>query len=387
MDCTSVAVRVLLTGQIFVKIDYIRSGLMDNEVTVLGATGYTGQLVVEELQRLRIPFDIAGRSATKLAQLQQRLGLGDDVNQIVADPTQPSTLPNLFQKNTRVLVNCAGPFTRLGEPVVRAAVQAGVHYLDITGEQGFMARVFDQYDLAAQLKNCALIPACGVEYALSNWLAALAAQDLEPLDSILTATNTTGIQTTSGTQLSLLRVLAEAGIGWENGRRVRRLAGSQSRSLKFPSGTYTGVWSPFGETITLPRQFQVKNVGCYMTMPAPFAVSLRVFAPLVPITSQLMSGFFERVLKSGKGPSPTDRSSGRWEILAQAESSRGKRSAILTGNDAYGLTAHIIGYAVGKLLSSEFKGKGALGPAQAFEPRAALEYLGDFGVKFELKVL
>ena len=360
---------------------------MDNKVTVLGATGYTGQLIVEELQRLRIPFNIAGRDAAKLAQLGQRLGLGDEIAQIVADPTQPFTLPNLFQATTRVLVNCAGPFTRLGEPVVKAAVQAGVHYVDITGEQGFIARVFDQYDLAAQLKNCALIPACGVEYALSNWLAALAAQDLEPLDSILTATNTTGIQTTSGTQLSLLRVLGQPGIGWEDGRRVRRLAGSQSRSLKFPSGIHTGVWSPFGETITLPRQFQVKNVNCYMVMPAPFAASLRVFAPLVPVTSRLMGSFFERVLESGKGPLPADRPRGRWEILVQAESARGKRAAVLNGNDAYGLTAHIIGYVVGKLLSLEFQGKGALGPAQAFEPRAALEYLADFGVKFELKML
>ena len=49
-----------------------------------------------------------------------------------------------------VLINCAGPFTFAGEPVVRAAVDAGVHYVDSTGEQPFIRMVFDRYGAAAE---------------------------------------------------------------------------------------------------------------------------------------------------------------------------------------------------------------------------------------------
>lgn len=357
---------------------------MTKKVTVFGASGYTGQLIVAELQRLGLKFDIAGRSQEKLAELTQKLKLNDEVRQIVADPLQPTTLSTLFNTDTRILVNCVGPFTKLGEPVIKAAVAAGVHYLDITGEQNFIAKVFDYYDVPAQLKNCALIPACGVEYALSNWLAALVATEVTSLDTILTATNVLSIQTTSGTQLSLFQALAEPGWSWQNNQRVRRLTGSQSRVFDFPSGKRTAIFAPFGDTITLPRQFAVKNVESYMVVPASVAASTKIFAPLLPATSRLTGLLLDPFLKSGRGPNSENRTKANWEIVAIAENSSKKVKGSLTANDAYGLTARIIGYAVKELLKPEFSGKGALGPAQAFAPRSALEYLRDFGLNFQV---
>lgn len=357
-----------------------------NKITVLGATGYTGQLIVAELQRLKLPFNIAGRNIQKLNLLQQQLGLNSDVKQIVADALQPQTFAALLE-GTKVLINCAGPFTTLGEAVVKASSEAGVHYLDITGEQPFIARVFDQYDLPATLKNCALIPACGVEYALSNWLAAIAAHELEPLDTIVTATNVLAIQPTAGTQLSLFKALGEPGIGWEKGRRVRKFTASQVRDFSFPSGVRRGVWSPFGDTITLPRQFKVNNVASYVILPAPLATSLPFFAPILPVTTRLAGLILEPWLKATSGPALEKRQQARWEMLALASSDTGKRRATLTGHDAYCLTAVIIGYAAQQLLSPDFSLKGALGPAQAFEAQAALRYLRDFGVNFEVKML
>ena len=43
------------------------------------------------------------------------------------------------------MIACAGPFSVHGEPVLRTAAEAGTHYLDTTGEQGFMKRVFDEF--------------------------------------------------------------------------------------------------------------------------------------------------------------------------------------------------------------------------------------------------
>jgi short subunit dehydrogenase-like uncharacterized protein len=360
---------------------------MSAKITVFGATGYTGQLIVAELQRLKLPFNIGGRSTLRLAQMAQRLQLGEEVAQIVADPLQPATLPALFRYDTRILVNCSGPFTRFGEPVVKAAVETGTHYLDITGEQNFIVRVFDQYGLAASLKQCALIPACGVEYALTNWLATLVAAKLEPLDRISTVTNVLRIQATSGTSLSLFQALAAPGFSWEDGHRVRRLAGSQLRIFDFPSGRRSTIWSPFGDMVTLPTHLQVKNVASYIALGPVAARTTHLLAPLLPTLSKLVNPVLSRLLRSGRGPTLKERQQAQWEMLALAESPKGSCRATLKAGDAYGLTAHIVGYCAEKLLSPDFKQVGALGPAQAFEAQAALEYLGDFGLTFAVKML
>ena len=101
-------------------------------ITLFGATGYTGRLVARALARIEIPGQglvddqvrLAGRSPEKLARLAG--SLPGSPAWLVADATRPATLPPLFQ-DSRVLVNCAGPFTDLGEPVVAQAALNGVH--------------------------------------------------------------------------------------------------------------------------------------------------------------------------------------------------------------------------------------------------------------------
>ena len=36
------------------------------------------------------------------------------------------------------MIDCAGPFSLYGEPVLAAAVETETHYLDTTGEQPYM---------------------------------------------------------------------------------------------------------------------------------------------------------------------------------------------------------------------------------------------------------
>ena len=45
--------------------------------------------------------------------------------------------------STRVLLTTVGPYTRLGEPVVAACVEAGTDYVDITGEPGFVGGIVE----------------------------------------------------------------------------------------------------------------------------------------------------------------------------------------------------------------------------------------------------
>ena len=54
---------------------------------------------------------------------------------VIADVDDEKSL-NSMAASTRVLLNCVGPFRYWGEPVVKACIGAGTHYLDICGEPG-----------------------------------------------------------------------------------------------------------------------------------------------------------------------------------------------------------------------------------------------------------
>src|SRR5437763_16694256 len=97
-------------------------------ILVLGATGYTGRLMVAHLKEKGQPLAIAGRSMARLKDLQISLNLPQDILILEADPTRPETLAALFRPEIGLIINCVGPYTTLGEPVVRAALEACVHY-------------------------------------------------------------------------------------------------------------------------------------------------------------------------------------------------------------------------------------------------------------------
>ena len=178
-----------------------------NKVVLFGASGYTGSLTAPVLAQHGFDLVLAGRDRARLEAIRRLPGL-ENCEIAVADPLQPESLPYLFENHPTLLVNCVGPFTLYGEAVVKAALKAGVHYLDITGEQEYLARVIKRYHALAQEKQVAIIPGCGVEYALGNWAAALAADELEPLDtiSVANAVALKGRGISSGSILSLLEV-------------------------------------------------------------------------------------------------------------------------------------------------------------------------------------
>jgi short subunit dehydrogenase-like uncharacterized protein len=52
---------------------------------------------------------------------------------IVADIEDESSLQEMASQ-ARVVVNCVGPYRFYGEPVVRACIAGGAHYVDVSGE-------------------------------------------------------------------------------------------------------------------------------------------------------------------------------------------------------------------------------------------------------------
>ncbi|CAI8591866.1 unnamed protein product [Vicia faba] len=148
------------------------------DVIILGASGFTGKYVLKEAlkflnnqssssssQSPLTSIAIAGRNPTKLSQTlkwSSHPNPPPSIPILPADTSDPSSLRSLSSQ-TRLILNCVGPFRLHGEPVVSACVDSGCDYLDICGEPEFMERMESDYHDRAYETGSLVVSACGFD--------------------------------------------------------------------------------------------------------------------------------------------------------------------------------------------------------------------------------
>lgn len=360
---------------------------MSGRIVVYGATGYTGRLVAAELQASGADFVLAGRSRSKLDVLASEVGGSPAVEAVALDDSKG--LRELIEPCAAVIA-CAGPFTVHGEPVVRTAAEVGTHYLDTTGEQGFMKRVFDEFGPIAKGNGAALITGMGFDYVPGDMIASLTAHDMGPLSELSLNYAVQGFGPSRGTARTALGQITGSDVQWLEGDYV---AGDPSISRgKFDFGGSIGVQRmtryPAGEHITVPRHVDTRTVRTALTAsttsPAPVAAPLLMTGLSLALKTPLRRVLGAAVDRLPEGPATADRRAARFTIVCEARSGARRRRGEIQGKDVYGMTARSI--VTGALLSAEpgFQGSGALAPSQAFDPASFLAELSDFGVKYEV---
>jgi short subunit dehydrogenase-like uncharacterized protein len=349
-------------------------------ITLFGATGYTGRLVAQALDRLGFEFRLAGRSPEKLTRLSD--SLPSTPPWLVADAARPDTLPALF-RDTRLLINCVGPFTDLGEPVVAQAAQNGVHYLDTTNELGYVYRM-QSYDPLAQQNGAAIVPGCGFEVALADCAAAvLNAQGSPTADEVSVVYALSGRGTSLATRRSAVRALATSWLGYRDGRWHWAVPGGEARRVRLPDGVRPALSFPSSETVTVPSHVPVRRVTTWMTF--PWLVVL--WGPLlVPAFAWLARGLVGRLvvaLISRVAPPPKTgmRSQAPFCVHVALRQGNASQTLTLTGQGVYDITAEIIAYAAGQMIQPDYDRSGVLAPAVALAPQALLDHaVAEWGV-------
>jgi len=153
----------------------------DLAVAVLGATGITGRRAVDYLRdrapEVGAPWAIAGRDEGRLEALLDGWPADRRPEVVRVDVADAASVGRLAER-TRVVVNFAGPFARLAPPVIAACVAAGTHYIDVTGEIGFVARMIAEHHERARERGAKIVQVAGFEALPFDLLARLGIERL-----------------------------------------------------------------------------------------------------------------------------------------------------------------------------------------------------------------
>jgi short subunit dehydrogenase-like uncharacterized protein len=358
-------------------------------IAVYGATGYTGRLVVAELLKADADFIVSGRSPEKLDALRAEFEL--DAPARAARLDDPASLRELLA-DSAVVIDCAGPFVKFGEPVLAAAVETGTHYLDTTGEQPYMKMAYERYGSGAARAGVAVVPAMGFDYVPGDMIASLTANGMGELDELDMHYCWRDFTPSQGTARTTLEIIAGHDLEWRNMEWVEASGGVSRGSYEFPEpfGRQHMFRYPSGEQITVPRHVPTRNVRASMNTGAFSSERLApIFAATVRPAGLAMRTPLKRVMNAvisrlPEGQTPEQRERMTWAIVCEAKRGEVERKGVISGRDVYGLTAAAI--VRGAILAARkgFEASGGLAPSQAFDPKSFLTGLERFDVRWQI---
>jgi short subunit dehydrogenase-like uncharacterized protein len=313
------------------------------EVTVLGATGFTGRLCAAEALRRGLQVRLAGRRRDALDALAAELG-GGTVE--VVDATDSPALRRLAERSDVVLTT-VGPYERFGRAVLDAAIDGGAGYVDVTGETGFLSWAYGRHDAAAAYGVTA-VPGAGFDGVPGELLALLAAAELGATpDRVRVGYLVRNIRPSPGTVQSTLGALG------------REAAGQDVWQVPFPPplGSRSALQAPLPEQVAVPRSLPGADASTYMVVPA--AAVARTLAPALGAVMRTanatpLGGWLDRAAdRLVRPPGPSARARSRAAVLAEVTAGPATAAAWARLKDIYGSTAVIAVSIAERLLAGD----------------------------------
>ena len=354
------------------------------DVLLFGATGYTGRLTAEALSRKGADFVVAGRDHAKLEEVAARTGAADAR---VAKVGDVDALVRALE-DVAAIITCVGPFGRFGDTAAEAAVRAGVHYVDSTGEGDFIDYLIERYGRGAQSAGIVMAPAMGFDEVPSDTALSLACEGLASVRAIVTYSFPS--HASAGTLRTIVTGIAGRDARWiRDGEMTRVVTGSRQRWAPMPAplGPKLSIAMPAAESRLAPLHLDVRDLELYFTAERVQAAAMRFGVPVAkpilaarPVT-RLLEALVDRL---PDGPDEVTRRRDRWTILAEARSGDAWRNVTLHGTDPYGLTAETLAFAGITLARGGHEGAGVMAPVQALGLERVHKELIDLGTEVQI---
>ena len=328
-------------------------------IGVYGATGYTGRFVAAELVQRGHHVILGGRDAAGLAQLAATLDAGCEVCPARIDDADAL---RRFAKRCAVLINCAGPFSRYGQPAAEAAIAAGAHYLDHTSEPAYVHRLMGELGRAARRAGVTVVAGMTFYTGIADLIARRLAAPMGPVSLVKIAYAIKGWQLTPASLATAAALADSDRVTYRDGTRQVSRSSSDAALAKFafplPVGVQPVITEYQGccEAVTVPRHTRTAAVETCITV-ATFAGTDLTSHPGSPDASaHETSTQFTTVVDAYNG---TDH----------------RRSWISGSGDLYRIGAVVSAEAAGLLAAGKGAAAGVVSPAEAFAETGLLDSL------------
>ena len=156
------------------------------KVVVVGGMGSMGQAVVRDLTKQEI-FDniVVADIAVEEGRIPEKLKNDRRIHFEKVDIYEREKLVDLFNE-AYVVVNCAGPFYKTAIPVVKAAIEAKVNYIDICDDYEATWQLLSSPDIDEDAKkaNVTVLTGMGSDPGTNNILVKWYSEKMEVVEDV-----------------------------------------------------------------------------------------------------------------------------------------------------------------------------------------------------------
>lgn len=332
-------------------------------IWIFGATGKGGRAIASELIGDDADVVLVGRDRDRLDSAVTDLG-GHCRTMVAAGRAQLATL--IAAERPAVVVNTIGPFGETTEPLARACVAAGSHYVDLANElppvQALLAMDDD-----ARRGGVTLVTGAGFGVLATEALVVEVAAGRPAATRALVAAMPTVDGLGSAVLASVIDAVAYGGRRYRDGRLQRTRLGADHAAIPLPGlPAVAALAVPTGELEAARRASGAANVVA-LSSEVPSGRTVRAVLPLLTAllaVSPIRSGLLRLIDRARLTP-PAKSGDTSWAYARLEWADGTHEEAWLRAGEGYGFTAKVAAHTALRL--SEGRGRaGAFTPGALF---------------------
>ena len=137
------------------------------DVIVYGASGYTGKLVADYIEKEygnndSLKWALAGRNKDKLLNIRRELNLNSSLSILEVDSNDQASL-DVMTSSAKCILTTVGPYQLYGSSLVESCAKNGTDYVDLTGEPGWMYEMINAHKETAEKSGARIVFSCGFD--------------------------------------------------------------------------------------------------------------------------------------------------------------------------------------------------------------------------------
>ncbi|MEO0882664.1 MAG: hypothetical protein AAFY34_08000 [Pseudomonadota bacterium] len=253
-------------------------------------------------------------------------------------------------------LGCSYTYSQTADAMMRACIESGTHYTDITGEIDVFLHG-QSLSEAAKASGIVLMPGVGLDIIPTDSVASKLAEALPDADHLVLGIDG-DTEFSPGTAKTAVSVISD-GMKVMRGGKLKSVSRSfEMREIDFGDGKKSAGVVPWGDLGTAYYSTGIPNVTVYM--PARISAVQRI---LFPIIQQFMRLSFvqnqmkKRIDSKVKGPNATKRASSPTYIWGEATNKKGdKVTCRIQTQNGYEFTGNSIVFTAQHLM--KFQGAG-----------------------------